>query len=394
MIPQIGYCTNVHAGADLDQTRANLDRYATAVKQRFRPDRPMGLGLWLSASTARGLLEGDELDRFGDWLGQRGLVPFTLNGFPYGDFHRDVVKHDVYRPDWTEPDRLKYTRHLIRILHRLLPDRAEGSISTLPLMWGRPEPSPDRLDEAAANLRTLADELATLEGKTGRLIHLCIEPEPGCALDTSEDVVAFFRDHLFAGGDPQRLRRYIRICHDVCHAAVMFEDQHTVLQRYREVGIAVGKVQVSSAIHVPFGDLPSDQRGEALEQLRAFNEPRYLHQTMIDDGDGRPRFHDDLADALPEDPTPQHLTGRWRVHFHVPIYLDRIGLLHTSHADVLDCLRTCADLPEMPHFEAETYAWSVLPEHLKHSELAAGIAAELAWLEQQLAGQAPQAPAG
>src|SRR5438045_3265847 len=34
---QLGYCTNVHAGVGLDQTRANLERYALAVKRRFSP---------------------------------------------------------------------------------------------------------------------------------------------------------------------------------------------------------------------------------------------------------------------------------------------------------------------------------------------------------------------
>ena len=53
----VGYCTNVHAGADLAQTRANLERYALAVKQRVSPDAPMGVGLWLSARSARQLVQ-------------------------------------------------------------------------------------------------------------------------------------------------------------------------------------------------------------------------------------------------------------------------------------------------------------------------------------------------
>src|SRR4051794_8818385 len=90
---QVGYCTNVHAGAGLDQTRANLERYALAVKRLASPDRPMGVGLWLSAPAARQLLEERRVGEFAAWLREVGLVPFTLNGFPFGDFHQPVVKH-------------------------------------------------------------------------------------------------------------------------------------------------------------------------------------------------------------------------------------------------------------------------------------------------------------
>ena len=48
-----GYCTNVHAGADLAQTRANLERYALAVRQRFNPKGKLSIGLWLSAVNVR-----------------------------------------------------------------------------------------------------------------------------------------------------------------------------------------------------------------------------------------------------------------------------------------------------------------------------------------------------
>ena len=33
-------------------------------------------------------------------------MPFTFNGFPYGDFHQSVVKHRVYEPTWADAERL------------------------------------------------------------------------------------------------------------------------------------------------------------------------------------------------------------------------------------------------------------------------------------------------
>src|SRR5215468_7628642 len=104
-----GYCTNVHAGATLEATRANLEKHAVAVKEKFSPTRPMGVGLWLSAKAAAELKATKQAPQFRDWLADRGLVPYTLNGFPYGDFHQQVVKHRVYEPTWWQLERLEYT---------------------------------------------------------------------------------------------------------------------------------------------------------------------------------------------------------------------------------------------------------------------------------------------
>jgi len=96
MHDRLAYCTNVHPGRDLEATRTALEQYACAVKERYSPQHPMAVGLWLSAETARQLLEERrQLNEFGAWLEEVGLVPCTMNGFPYGDFHQEVVKHQV-----------------------------------------------------------------------------------------------------------------------------------------------------------------------------------------------------------------------------------------------------------------------------------------------------------
>jgi hypothetical protein len=378
MTMQVGYCTNVHAGVDLEQTQANLERFAFAVKRRFSPDAPMGVGLWLSASAARGLLDGQRLPEFAAWLAEAGLVPFTLNGFPYGDFHRRVVKHDVYKPTWLEPARAEYTSNLITILHGLLPPGQGGSISTLPLAWGEPAATATELDIAAAALFRIAGHLATLEQETGRRICLCLEPEPGCLLQRSTDIVRFFQDHLLRGSGEAAIRRHVAVCHDICHAAVMFEEQAEVLERYRAAGIGVGKVQVSSAVALDLPRLPPGDRAAALHQLGSFAEDRYLHQTMVRSRAGdEPVFHEDLPAALAA--TAPGGGGEWRVHFHVPIYLQRFGYLDALQQPILDCLRFAAAHDTTDHFEVETYAWGVLPAELQQPDLAAGIADEMAW---------------
>ncbi|MGE0609672.1 MAG: metabolite traffic protein EboE [Pirellulales bacterium] len=380
MTTQLGYCTNVHAGPDLAGTQQNLEQYALAVKRRIRPDQAMGVGLWLAAPAARELLQTGQAERFADWLASAGLLPFTLNGFPYVDFHEQVVKHRVYHPTWWDAARLQYTLDLIDILHAILPPGMEGSISTLPIAWGRPLPPGPRLAEAGEQLRQVAQRLARLESETGRLIHLAIEPEPGCVFDRSGQIVRFFEKYLLSS-DEAAVRRHLRVCHDVCHSAVMFEPQAEAWANYAAGGIQVGKVQVSSAVCVRWNQIPADQRAAAAEQLAGFNENRYLHQTCVQPhSHDEAEFYEDLAGALAMIEDPAALTGEWRVHFHVPVFLRKFGLLATSQDDILEC-RRLALAAGVTHFEVETYAWGVLPAELRQPDLAVGIAEEMAWFD-------------
>jgi sugar phosphate isomerase/epimerase len=380
----VGYCTNVHPGATREQLLDSLKRYAVPVRRRVGLGGPLGVGLWLPRAVARELCAEGEPARLADWLSERGLLAFTLNGFPYSDFHTARVKRRVYQPDWSDEARLEYTMELARILVVLLGDEPEGSISTLPVGW-RPSfvERKDALALATRNLVRAAESLARLEERTGKLIHLDLEPEPGCFLHTAADVVALFEEHLVPAGDPTSVHRHLRVCHDVCHAAVMFEDQATALRRYHEAGIAVGKVQISSAIRVVFQGLSEQERLAAFERLRGFEEDRYLHQTVVRDAEGGAiTFFEDLPLATASHGPENPARGEWRVHFHVPIFLERIGLLGTTRDQVVECLALLLRDGGVRHFEVETYAWGVLPAELRCTDLAEGIGRELSWLRE------------
>ncbi len=371
----LGYCTNVHAGATWERTRSNLRTHAVAVKQRVSPDGPMGVGLWLSADAARAVLEAGAQESLRDFLEAEGLLAYTFNGFPWGDFHQPIVKHRVYAPDWSDPGRVAYTRDLIAILACLLPeDSLEGSISTLGVGWNSIGAEEESLRRAVENLLGVAAHLKRLEDSTGVLIHLDLEPEPGCYLQRGSDVVAFFSRHLIPGSRGIDIARYLRVCHDVCHAAVMFEEPEELFGLYDAAGIAIGKVQISSGLRVRFDDLDDSDRGRALRQLGGFCEPRYLHQTVVRRRDGVV-FHEDLPDAL----AASEPAGEWRVHFHVPINLDRIDLLGTTQREISRSIELLRDRG-VRHWEVETYAWDVLPPPLGVDILADGIARELDWL--------------
>jgi len=367
---QVGYCTNVHAGNSLEETLQNLERHAVAVARSLGNGR-LGIGLWLPESTAREVIENEGARRLRDRLDSMGLHVFTLNGFPQGNFHAEVVKHAVYVPQWNTAERFEYTMHLAGILADLLPDDLhEGSISTLPLGW---RAGFKELDESVNRLIATAEGLERLEDRTGKLIHVDLEPEPGCVLDTADDVIELF-DRL-----PERTRRHLRVCHDVCHSAVMFEPQRAAIEAYRSAGISVGKIQVSACPELDFDGLDEDQRTEAMAQLRSFVEPKYLHQTVVRTAEGETSFHQDLPEAL-ETHGP---TGRWRVHFHVPVFAKSLGLIDTTQ----DQIKACFDAfgRDLPMIEVETYAWGVLPDGLFKEDLAGGIAEELRFTRSLLA---------
>lgn len=386
--PAFGYCTNVHAGITLEQAKANLLKYAGQVRAKLGAEM-LPVGLWLAEEAARDLTADGAAQAFATWLSEHGLVPYTFNGFPQGNFHQDVVKLDVYRPTWAEKSRRDYTSRLITILHALLPEGQSGSISTLPLGWPDPSWQSGGLEQAARNLLAIADQLAKLLDETGREIVLAIEPEPGCELNTAAEVVDFFERYLFAGDSPAA-RRHLGVCHDVCHSGVMFESQTDALAAYKLAGIRIGKVQVSSAVHVPWDAAQTPQaKQQILEQLSRFNEPKYMHQTARGADGKLQELADDLPDALRDwtsDGQSSLPDQPWRVHFHVPIFVHDFGHLQTTASQILEVAEYLTangqtSLDSYPwflgHYEVETYAWPVLPKELQATDLADGIAKEL-----------------
>ncbi|MFN7735669.1 MAG: metabolite traffic protein EboE [Pirellula sp.] len=395
----LGYCTNVHAGTDVDHVLNNLRACALAVREELRADS-LGIGLWFSESAAVEALRAGSLQRIREQLHEMRLIPYTFNGFPQGDFHSAVVKHRVYQPTWWENARAGYTRNLIQLIDHLLPPGMNGSISTLPIAWGTPAPTEEQLVQSATHLAEIAIDLNRLFESTGRTIVIAIEPEPGCALTDTASLRHFFDDYLSAPRLPEStasiVRKHITMCHDICHAAVMAEDQAYELRTNHEHGIRVGKVQVSSAIAVEWDLLSAEERIQTLQQLSQFAEDRYLHQTMVIASDGTKQLHEDLPKVL-KDPTLQH--GQWRIHFHVPIYLDGWGHLKTTQHEILKWIEInkssqlqAKDSSQpngsaqwhYPHCEVETYAWGVLPEALRVPSLHHGIASELKWLRDSM----------
>ncbi|MFC9850935.1 metabolite traffic protein EboE [Streptomyces prasinus] len=361
----LAYCTNVHPAETLDGVLAQLRDHCEPVRRRLGRDR-LGIGLWLARDAARALVtDPSALRGLRCELDRRGLEVVTLNGFPYEGFGAEEVKYRVYTPDWADPERLEYTTSLARLLAGLLPDDVpDGSISTLPLAW-RTAHDPERAEASRTALRTLAERLDALQELTGRSLRIALEPEPGCVVETTRDAIG----PLTAIGHDR-----IGVCVDTCHLATSFEDPHTALDDLVRAGVPVVKSQLSAALHAEDPHLP-----EVREALRAFAEPRFLHQTRTSTAAGL-RGTDDLDEALAGGTLPDG--APWRAHFHVPLHAAPAAPL-TSTLPVLKSALTRlvgGPHPLTRHLEVETYTWQALPPELRpkgRAQLADGIAAEL-----------------
>jgi sugar phosphate isomerase/epimerase len=382
---RLGYCTNVHPCRSLEDVRQMLAQHAAAVRDACGFD--IAVGLWLpAAAMAEVAADPKAIDRVHRWLDEHRLTCHTLNAFPFGDFHSTRVKEQVYLPDWTDPRRLDYTRACGRLLAGILPPETAGSISTLPLGFKATARSEGFVTVAIGQLIALASDLDRLRTETGRTIRLAIEPEPFCLLETTAETIAFFdrlRQAADACGRGSVVREHLGVCYDVCHQAVEFEDAATAIGQLDAAGIRINKVQLSCAIEL---DRPGDE--EARRALAAFAEPRYLHQTFARRADGQVTAAVDLTAGLALDPGEDWLAAEiWRVHFHVPVDIDRLGPLGTTRAELVRAVAALDRLAYRPHLEVETYTWPVLPTGTP-GDLNAGLARELVATLAVLEGRA------
>ncbi|CCH55298.1 hypothetical protein BN8_04548 [Fibrisoma limi BUZ 3] len=397
----LGYCTNIHAGESWADHFAALQQAVPELKQRLSPDAPFGLGLRLANQASEELEQPENLVAFQHWLSDNGLYVFTMNGFPFGGFHRTVVKDQVHTPDWTTEARVEYTKRLFRILSVLLPvdelgNAIQGGVSTSPLSyrhwfeWNQPAARDYIYSQTTQNVLEVVSELIRLRRQTDRLMHLDLEPEPDGIIETADEFVAWFTDYLIPMGLEQlttefgmtdeeaetAICEHVRLCFDVCHFAVGYERPADVLDKLKAYNLRVGKIQISAALKAEF---PQDAEGrEAVRQaFERFNEPTYLHQVVARTQSGELLRFPDLPEALAAfDDTH----AEWRAHFHVPIFVADYGVLQSTQDDIEEVLRLQAERSFTNQLEVETYTWEVLPEGLKR-DLVDSIDREVSWVK-------------
>ncbi|EKB47939.1 metabolite traffic protein EboE [Cecembia lonarensis] len=390
----LSYCSNIHPGETWEDTFQSLKDYIPKVKSNLGIKGPFGIGLRLSNQASETLISAEKLREFKDWLRVEDCYVFTMNGFPYGDFHHTVVKDHVHQPDWSTVARKEYTLRLFRILEALTPIGQEGSISTSPISyrhWFDANLERDKVLQIACDqLAEITAELHHLEQKTQKTLHLDVEPEPDGILENTEEVLWFFRDWLIPKGGAwlveklgissaaaeQLLKHHIRICYDVCHFAIVYEKAEDTFRKLQEEGIKIGKIQISAALKV---DVPSDlnERQNLQLKLNPLAESTYLHQVIGRDASGKLQSYPDLPEAIAI--LEETALEEMRIHFHVPVFLAHYGNLSSTQSDIIHVLEEIKKNPVCSHLEVETYTWDVLDKALRQ-ELSSSITREMEWV--------------
>jgi sugar phosphate isomerase/epimerase len=390
------YSTNVHPGESVDDLVRIVEQDVRAVKRQVFPDQPMGLNLRLGIQQIDALGSEAERARLAEAMQRTGTFLFTVNGFPLQDFHAPRVKEQVYAPSWADPGRAGCTIKIAHVLDALMPeDETLGSISSLTGCFKPDGDSPERHALMAAQIARVVVELARIAEKSGREIVLGLEPEPFTTAETTPESIAYFQDHLlprsrealtaagFAQSRAEDLtRRHLGINLDLCHQAVEFEDIPRSVRDLEAAGIRLAGVHVSAALRV---DSPVENE-EGLHALRAYDEPRYLHQAMGVDRSGGVVLRAVDLNRLGE------VTGEvqaLKCHFHVPLFQDPDAPLGTTAGEIEAPLKLILEKDLTRHVSLETYTWNIL----KQSGAAGteglatvhdGIAREFAWCRSLL----------
>lgn len=366
----LGYCTNIHRGETWGETWDGLKRHTLRVRDRVSGGAPFGIGLRLGALAARELAQPEAIRDFREWLHHENCYVFTINGFPYGNFHGTRVKEQVYAPDWTTKDRLDYTCLLVDLLAQLIPEGGEGSISTVPCSFKEFVRTPGQERAMRDNLWRCVDYLENKSAEHGMDLHLGLEPEPLCYLETSEEAVRFLEQMAADRPGNDSLGRRLGINYDACHLAIEYEEPWVALKRFEEAGIRLSKLHFSSALKT----VPTPAHRSA---LAPFVEGVYFHQVIARTEAGGLRRYRDLDVALAEGGADE---SEWRIHFHIPLHsrpADGFASTADHLSGVMDYL--AATPGRCRHIEMETYTWEVLPESMKDRDVVDHLCEEYHW---------------
>ena len=371
----LAYSTNIHRGENWTETFEALNQHTLAVRQLVCPNADYAIGLRLSDLASRELAEPRALAEFQEWLKKHQCYVFTINGFPYGRFHGGRVKEQVYVPDWTTRERLDYTNRLFNLLAQLVPEGIEGSVSTSPCSFKDFITADDQVKAMRDNLWRCVDHIAELSESSGKRLHLGLEPEPLCYLETSPETVQFFEEMRADRPTDSNINQCLGVNYDTCHLAVEFEDPGEALARFQNHGVRISKLHFSSALSVTA--TPETRRA-----LAAFTDDVYLHQVVVRDRDRNLTRYRDLDIALAE---ADSASNEWRIHFHIPLHSDPTDLFENTSEHILGVMDILTQNPALcSHLEIETYTWEVMPAEFKNRTVVDQLVAEYQWCLREL----------
>ena len=387
------YSTLVHQTDNWEQLWKSVNTYLPAVKARVAPNQKFGVCLRTSAPSAEMLsTDPSKVSDLKQFFADNDLYLYTANAFVYGVFKKQIIKEDVYEPDWATPERREYTKKVANLLAALAPEGINPSIQSAPLGFKPKVTGEDVVEAYTSNVIDVVAHLVDLKKKTGTMVTLGLEPEPRCYLETTDETIQYFKNHLFSGATAKRLaklsglneadaaqamRDYTGVVFDIGHQAVGYEDIPASLQKLVDNGVQIVKLQEAASMYIP------DVQQKTVDALQTFAKTIYLSQTC-QKKDGKMTWFLNLEDAFEDwykNPGPRE----WRTHFHVPVFLNDLGgAFGTTRFALEQALAFHKKTPLSTHLEIETYTWDVLPDHLKTGDIVEYVTRELDWVKGQL----------
>lgn len=386
------YSTLVHQTDDWDQLWKSVNTYLPAVKARVAPDQKFGVCLRTSAPSAELLsAEPSKVADLKTFFADNDLYLYTANAFVYGVFKKQVIKEDVYEPDWATPERRDYTKKVANLLAALAPEGINPSIQSAPLGFKPKVTGEDVVEAYTTNVIDVVAHLVELQKKTGKIVTLGLEPEPRCYLETTDETIQYFKTHLFAPKTAERLadktglhpadaaiamKRHMGVVFDIGHQSVGYEDIPASLQKLVDNDVQIVKLQEAASMRMP------EVTQKTVDALQPYAKTIYLSQTC-QKKDGKTTWFLNLEDAFEDwykNPGPRE----WRTHSHVPVFLDDLGAFGTTRFALEQALAFHKKTPLSPHLEIETYTWDVLPDHLKTGDIVEYVTREIDWVKGEL----------
>ena len=370
----LAYCTNIHRGEGWNETFHGLNEYTLKVKEKVSQSDPFAIGLRLGYKAALELSEtgSGNLDEFIKWLDHNNCYIFSINGFPYGQFHGSRVKEQVYSPDWTFDSRVEYTNLLFDILAKILPSGMSGSVSTLPGSFKEfIQDDTQQGNVIIENLARCGKHINDLIEKTGKDLHLGLEPEPLGWFENTPETLSFFKRFRNIHGD--EFDNVIGVNYDTCHLAIEYENAKESLLLLKNNNIKISKIHLSSALKLK----PNQQ---TVDSLKEYQDDVYLHQVIARLQNGDLIRFKDLPDAIENFLKGNCNDDEWRVHFHIPLHASPDSLFDDTRDHIKDTLSVLSSDPEMcKHLEMETYTWEVLPNSMQSNSVVDQLSLEYDW---------------
>ena len=227
----------------------------------------------------------------------------------------------------------------------------------------------------------------------GSEIHLGLEPEPSCFLETTAETDRIFPRRALderrgRGAENPRLRcrsrpseilrRHIGVCFDTCHVALQFEDPLAALRAYRSEGIRISKVQLSAAL-MTGGD--KDLLGGAAAVRRGRLSPpgegahRRGRNPLVDRSPAGARRRGRIATASRRRACISTCRFFSKATARSPARCPRSRRIFFA---------SCVAGARRRHVEIETYTFDVLPEDVRPADAVSSISREFTWVEELL----------